>query len=57
MLLFERLIESSETVRLLEQHSFLAHYAVVVFGHSRFLGDTLIQNTDLLASFLRERNL
>ena len=44
-------------MRLLEQHNFLAHYAIVVFGHSRFLGDTLIQNPDLLASFLRERNL
>jgi [glutamine synthetase] adenylyltransferase / [glutamine synthetase]-adenylyl-L-tyrosine phosphorylase len=57
LLLFERLIESSELVRLLDQHNFLAHYAIVVFGHSRFLGDTLIQNPDLLASFLRERNL
>ncbi len=57
LVLFERLLESSEMVRLLEQYSFLAHYAIVVFGHSRFLGDTLIQNPDLLASFLRERNL
>ena len=57
LLLFDRLIESSEVVRLLEQHNFLAHYAIVVFGHSRFLGDTLIQNPDLLASFLREKNL
>ncbi len=57
LLLFERLIESPEVVRLLDQHNFLAHYAIVVFGHSRFLGDTLIQNPDLLASFLRERNL
>jgi glutamate-ammonia-ligase adenylyltransferase len=57
LLLFERLIESSEVVKLLEQHHFLAHYAIVVFGHSRFLGETLIQNTDLLASVLRERNL
>jgi glutamate-ammonia-ligase adenylyltransferase len=57
LLLFERLFESSEVVRLLDQHNFLAHYAIVVFGHSRFLGDTLIQNPDLLASFLRERNL
>ncbi|MGA9797894.1 MAG: hypothetical protein WBQ68_02710 [Terriglobales bacterium] len=57
LLLFDRLIESSEIVRLLEQHHFLAHYAVVVFGHSRFLGETLIQNADLLPSFLRERNL
>ena len=57
LLLFERLCESAETVRLLEQHNFLAHYALVVFGHSRFLGETLVQNADLLASFLRERNL
>ena len=57
LLLFERLSESPEIVRLLEQHNFLAHYAIVVFGHSRFLGETLIQNTDLLPSFLREKNL
>jgi glutamate-ammonia-ligase adenylyltransferase len=57
LLLFERLCESSEIVRWLEQHNFLAHYALVVFGHSRFLGETLIQNEDLLPSFLRERNL
>jgi glutamate-ammonia-ligase adenylyltransferase len=57
LLLFDRLTESSEVVRLLDQHNFLAHYAIVVFGHSRFLGDTLIQNPDLLASFLREKNL
>ena len=57
LLLLERLTESPEIVRLLDQHNFLAHYAIVVFGHSRFLGETLIQNTDLLPSFLRERNL
>jgi glutamate-ammonia-ligase adenylyltransferase len=58
LLLFERLVtESDEVVRLLDRHNFLAHYAVVVFGHSRFLGETLIQNSDLLQSFLREKNL
>ncbi len=57
LLLFERLTESPEVVGLLERHNFLAHYAVVVFGHSRFLGETLLQNTDLLPSFLREKNL
>ena len=57
LLLFERLSESSEVVRSLDRHNFLAHYAIVVFGHSRFLGETLIQNTDLLQSFLREKNL
>jgi len=44
-------------VRLLETHNFLVHFAIVVFGHSRFLGETLLQNTDLLPSFLREKNL
>ena len=58
LLLFERLVtESDEVVRLLDRHNFLAHYAIVVFGHSRFLGETLIQNPDLLPSFLREKNL
>ncbi len=59
LLLFERLVNDSaaEVVRLLDRHNFLAHYALVVFGHSRFLGETLIQNTDLLQSFLREKNL
>ncbi len=52
------LTESSpETVRLLDKHPQLAHYAVVVFGHSRFLGETLIRNPDLLQIFLRDKNL
>lgn len=57
--LFERFITgaSDELLRALERHKHLAHYAIVVFGHSRFLGETLIQNPDLLPSFLRERNL
>src|SRR5246127_1213502 len=56
---FERLVSepSGEMQRLLNQHHFLAHYAIVVFSHSRFLGETLIQNPDLLQTFLRERNL
>jgi len=59
LILFERLVSESseEVVRLLDRHNFLAHYALVVFGHSRFLGETLIQNTDLLHSFLREKHL
>jgi [glutamine synthetase] adenylyltransferase / [glutamine synthetase]-adenylyl-L-tyrosine phosphorylase len=59
LILFDRLVsESSEEVlRLLARHNFLAHYAIAVFGHSRYLGETLIQNTDLLHSFLREKNL
>ena len=30
---------------------------LVVFGHSRYLGETLIQNPDLLASLLQEKNI
>src|SRR5207302_8047991 len=59
LMLFDRLVSeaSPEVVRLLDRHNSLAHYAIVVFGHSHFLGETLIQNTDLLHSFLREKNL
>src|SRR3989475_3634838 len=59
LMLFDRLVSEAppEVVRLLDRHNSLAHYAIVVFGHSRFLGETLIQNTDLLHSFLREKNL
>src|SRR5882724_2311447 len=58
LLFFDRLVsESSGIIQLLNRHNFLAHYALLVFGHGRFLGETLIQNTDLLQSFLREKNL
>ena len=56
---FERLLESGgrELMRLLDRHRFLIHYALVVFGYSRFLGDTLIRNPELLHAFLKERVL
>jgi glutamate-ammonia-ligase adenylyltransferase len=58
LILFDRLTsESPETQHLLNQHHALAHYAIVVFGHSRFLGETLLRNTDILQTFLRDRNL
>ena len=59
LILFDRMVggPGGEVVRLLERHNFLAHYAIAVFGHSRYLGETLIQNPDLLQSFLREKNL
>jgi [glutamine synthetase] adenylyltransferase / [glutamine synthetase]-adenylyl-L-tyrosine phosphorylase len=59
LLLFERLVNEGppETLRLMESHPFLAHYAIAVFGHSRYLGETLVQNSDLLSTFLRERKL
>ncbi len=56
---FQRLAEagSTEVIRLLEQHPSLVHYTVLVFGHSPWLGETLIQNPDLLYGFARERSL
>jgi len=59
LLLFDRLITeaSPEIPRLFEEHPFLAHYAIVVFGTSWYLGETLIKNHDLLHLFLRERRL
>jgi glutamate-ammonia-ligase adenylyltransferase len=59
LLLLDRLISDSppELTHLLEAHPFLAHYAIAVFGHSRYLGETLVQNTDLLQTFLREKKL
>jgi len=54
VLMMERLLfESGDRVLpLLQRHPQLAHYAVVIFGHSRFLGETLVQNTDLLHNLL-----
>src|ERR1017187_8912879 len=59
LLLLERLVSEAapEILRLIENHPFLAHYAVAVFGSSWFLGETLIRNLDLLQIFQRERHL
>ncbi|HEX4485495.1 MAG TPA: hypothetical protein VH088_04470 [Terriglobales bacterium] len=58
LVLMDRLVgDSPQTLRVLEKHPPLAHYALIVFGYSRFLGETLLQNADLLPSLLRERNL
>ncbi|MGI9104046.1 MAG: hypothetical protein ACR2IF_16520 [Terriglobales bacterium] len=57
--LFERLAESApaELFRAMERDRVLAHYGLAVFGYSQFLGETLIQNTDLFHLFLREKML
>ena len=56
---FERLAEtsSSELLRLLETQPFLIHYAVVVFGYSTWLGETLIHNPDLFQGLVRAKTL
>ena len=58
LVLLDRLVSNSpQLLRILDRHHPLAHYALVIFGYSRFLGETLLQNPDLLPSLLRERNL
>jgi len=58
LILFDQLVcGSQEVAQLLDQSHSLAHYAMLVFGHSRYLGDTLIQNPELLHSVLRDRHL
>ena len=57
ILLGRFLEECPEAAHQFERRNFLLHYAVVVFGHSRYLAETLIQNPDLLQAFLREKNL
>src|SRR5689334_20517168 len=59
LLLLDRFFSesNSEIVHLLQNHPFLAHYAIAVFGTSWYLGETLIKNPDLLQSFLRDKKL
>ena len=46
-----------ELLALLDKHPSLVHYAVIVFGYSSWLGETLIHNPDLFYGLLRDRNL
>src|SRR5712671_3549160 len=61
--LFERLTEERdgshyhELQRLFERRQALIHYAVTIFAHSQFLGETLIQNPDLFDLLARDKNL
>ena len=58
--LFERLTgapENHELLRLFDPNRFLIHYAIAVFGYSQWLGETLLQNTDLFRSLSRDRTL
>jgi len=56
--LFDRLVNegSAETRQVLEQHHHLAHYALLVFAHSQFLGETLLRNPDLLPVIPQEKS-
>ncbi len=59
LVLFDRLVshDSPDILRLIEFHPRLVHYALIVFSHSQFLGDTLIHSPDLLGSFLEQQSL
>ncbi|MBV9623285.1 MAG: hypothetical protein JOZ14_04825 [Acidobacteria bacterium] len=59
LLLFDRLVTeaSRESLRLMEAHPYLAHYAIAVFGSSWYLGETLLRNLDLLHTLAREKRL
>lgn len=56
--LFDRLVDQcgSELFRTLDRQRFLVHYALAVFGNSAWLGETLIQNTDLFHVLARDKN-
>jgi glutamate-ammonia-ligase adenylyltransferase len=57
--LFERLIAQrrDDLIALFDRNRVLLHHAIVIFGHSYWLGETLLQNPDLLYSLHREKNL
>lgn len=59
VLLLIRLVEASdvEVASLLAEHPNLLHYACLIFGHSSWLGESLIQNIDLLERFRRREDL
>ncbi|HLJ29715.1 MAG TPA: hypothetical protein VKY85_23610 [Candidatus Angelobacter sp.] len=57
--LFERLMGDAgeQLIKLLNGNRPLLHYTMAIFGHSYWLGETLIQNQDILFSLQREKNL
>lgn len=56
---FERLTKHGEPdlYRCFEKNRALVHYALIVFGYSQYLGETLLQNNDLFHSLIRETSL
>jgi len=57
--LLERLCATTEApvLKLFAANQVLLHYATALFGHSLYLGETLIQNPDLLHTLAREKHL
>jgi [glutamine synthetase] adenylyltransferase / [glutamine synthetase]-adenylyl-L-tyrosine phosphorylase len=57
--LFERLAgqANDEFITLLDRNRVLLHHAIVIFGHSYWLGETLLHSPEMLYSLHREKNL
>ncbi len=57
--LFERLTAtaSPELFRSFDRNRALIHYALLVFGHSQYLGETLIKSPDIFTVLAREHAL
>src|SRR5437016_5527393 len=55
LLFFDRLVsESAGIIQLLNRHNFLAHYALLVFGHGRFLAETTSEISALADVLIEE---
>ncbi|HMF90400.1 MAG TPA: hypothetical protein VKL40_07135 [Candidatus Angelobacter sp.] len=57
--LFERLVDggNNELLQLLARDLTLLHYVVTIFGHSYWLGETVLHNPDLLPALQRDKRL
>jgi [glutamine synthetase] adenylyltransferase / [glutamine synthetase]-adenylyl-L-tyrosine phosphorylase len=57
--LVERLLNHSnrELIALLDRDHVLLHYAILIFGHTYWLGEALIKNPDVLFSVQRDKHL
>jgi [glutamine synthetase] adenylyltransferase / [glutamine synthetase]-adenylyl-L-tyrosine phosphorylase len=49
--------DSGELIRLFERNRVLLHYVVLIFGHSYWLGETILREPQLLHFLDREKNL
>ncbi|MBS1849679.1 MAG: hypothetical protein JST79_02105 [Acidobacteria bacterium] len=58
LIFLERFLQQcSGSLQMFERNHALAHYALLVGGHSRYLSETLIQGPELLPALIKERNL
>ena len=57
--LFERLTAecNEQLLSLLNKNAVLLHYTIVIFGYSYWLGEYVIQNSDIFYALARDKNL